>query len=639
MSRKPMNPTQSFLHDIEAVYRAQPVHLEGIEHIKQEVYLFLSVAIRELMRTYYAEHLTTLDALHHIWRRNNTVKIEGAYLKAIEDVKISPIALLPQSVVNDHAVHAKEHPEMLFETIDQQFTEVRETVHATQELIAENASEVEKKQSERLHHQVEKIDHDYQSVALGGFMIVSGILMVGLTHGVGAAAGAACMMEGMEKIVHAAGHAKNKSQLPMVQFDQNIAELLDKLTKVDEANHAAINEAWIKLIEAHCHAQKKLLLEMKSLLQAESSESHDLINKIDALIADYEHHEVALTKANTVEDARHQFAAIKNVVSTIEATEKSDETQSTIRAVKEKLPQNHTAPDHFLIRAKNFYESNKKIIHFTSLMALSIVGVALTVATGGIAGVMGAAILGAVAFNSGKSVLSHLKNALMNSKSVDPHALSTEKNEKTILHHAQEDWIDVGVMHCERQEKSARKISDALDVMEHPHVKETLDHASKEFKAGAVAYHRLKENDTMHAEEKNHAIAKVSESVHKTNEQVEHVLTQSGDNLPESVKSETRNFKNRAAHFYESHKKIVQSIGKITLAVAAMTVIGVATGGVGFAVAFGFAVASFLVKKAAEKVASIKLNMQLHHDEHEEEGKRHAEKNEDVKTDVQSQHL
>lgn len=638
MAKQPMNPTDSFLYDLENVYRSQPVHFQGVEHIKRETYLFLSFAIQQMMRSYYAEHLATVDALRRIWNRNNTLKIEGRQVLAIEDVKPEQAPVLQKKMLDNQASHTIEHPEAIFVDVDQQFSMARETVHETSRLILESAhhQEEEKKQIAVLDDQAKKIDHDYQSVALGGLMIVSGILMVGLTGGIGAAAGAACVMEGVEKIGHLILDNDHHPASQVAQFDHNTTELLHKLTQVDEKNHHAINVAWIKMIEEHLQAQKKLLGEMKSLLESSVDKSDELIHKIDALSENYDQHISALKEADKIEEVHEKFSAVKDFVSKVESLEKSDDTKSLIHSVKEKLPADKKQADHFLMRAKHFFHANEKIIHFTSLMALSIVGVALTVATGGIAGAIGAAILGAVAFNSGKSVVLHLKNAFAQNKSVD-HVVETKVVEKNILHQAQDDWIDIGLMHCERQENSVRKISEELTKEECPHVIDALDHAEKEFESSAAAYVALKADHAMRDQEKNRKISEISDSVHEIDERVEKALMQVGENVSEKVKSESVFFHNRAMHFYENNKKVIHSLGKIALAVSAMTVIGVATGGIGFALAFGFAATSWIVKKAAETITSIKQSMKYHQDQHEEEGRRDTKK-EEVSVSVPSEH-
>ena len=381
---------------------------------------------------------------------------------------------------------------------------------------------------------------------------------------------------------------------------------------------------------------------MKSALQNNDPEHKVLIEKIDLLSSEYQTHRIAVEEIKKIEDPEEKTNALKKFVSVIEEREKQDDTKKLISDVKEKLPDvtKHEA-SRFIDRAKTFYDNNKKIIQFAALMTLTVIGIALTVTTGGIAGALGAAVLGSVAFKSGKSLTNHFKNMFTDDASTHAHAEkkhAMHPGEATLVTALLNDLTDVSIEHCERQEKSAHLIATSLNRRDYPDAKGELEHSTQKFKESAAALEELSDNHKMTLQEKTKEIAAISEFIHETNKAAILAIREVGDNLSPELKTEAEKFIIRAKNFYEDNKKIVHSVGKVILAVSTLVVLGAATGGVGVVIAAGFSATSWLIKKAAEKIIAIKQKNAAHEDEHEDQGKRNDEKGDPVKTQGLGEH-
>ncbi|OGT44167.1 MAG: hypothetical protein A3F13_06080 [Gammaproteobacteria bacterium RIFCSPHIGHO2_12_FULL_40_19] len=642
MSRSRDQLTITFLQGIEKTEKEISVHRHATERIKAEAHRLLFQLSQELIQSYYKRQFISLDILFPYFSPKSTQKTTQLHQKVIAENK--PLMLVTthfnptethQAIVASQVKTAsisEPESEKVFADIDRRFSHLAEAYKVTGEVL-EELSEVEEKlppevqkEAVALYEQAKQVTHDYQDIALAALMIVVGTVLIGITHGIGAAAGAGFIMEGVDKIHHVMAHHVTKPQNLVVTFDRNAAEFLNQLTEAEKNNHATLNDVWITCIQTHCRSQQKSLEEMKSALQTNDLEHRVLITHIDGLLAEYQHQEAAIEVIKKMDDAGKKTEALRNIATTIEQKEADHVTQQLMQDVKAKLPEQlKSEPSHFLHRAKNFCHNNKSIIQLAAIMALTITGVALTVATGGVAGVLGAAILGAVAFNSGRSVVQHVKQVVLK----HPGPPAETKGVNALLN----DWIDVNETHCERQAASTRIISASLEGGEFPHVKAELEHATEEFKESAAALNALGHDAGMSPHTKTQEITAITKTIHQTNEATINAIHAVGDNLSSSAKTESQKIFNRAQHFYHDNKSIIQSVGKVMLAVSALAVMGVATGGVGVAVALGFAAVSWVVKKAGEKITAIKQKNEAHEDEHEGEGEKKAVKEDAIKTE------
>ena len=260
MSREENYSVASFLKSIEKAGKEILVHHHGVEHIQRETYKLLMLLSKKLIEAYYAELFKSLDNLFFHFNQRNSQKITGLYKEAIEKYKLPAVHF---SVEQTHPItQVPPEGKAVLADMDEQFYELKKAYRVTGEVLSEKTEKLtpdEKKEIAIIHEQSKKLAHDYQSFALAAMMLVAGVLLIGVTHGIGAAAGAALIMEGVNKIHHLIGHHDAKPQNAVATFDHNTTELLQKLSEAEKNNHAMFNDAWIEYIQAHCEKQKKIL--------------------------------------------------------------------------------------------------------------------------------------------------------------------------------------------------------------------------------------------------------------------------------------------------------------------------------------------------------------------------------------------
>lgn len=616
------------LQDLEVAEKQISVERRKTERIKVEAYRLLSQLSKQLIQSYYARQFIALDALFPYFSQKNAQKTNALYRKASVENNVPALTVthLNHELKIEPEVESEVEPEDALDAIEKRFYGLKEAYRITGEILEEEKiSEAENKEAKALHQQAEKLPYDYKAIALSASMLVGGLLLIAVTHGVAAAAGASLIDESIGKIRRLTESNANKASNAVANFDENTTELLRKLEETKTHNQIALNAVWIASIQTHCCKQQKSLAEMQSGLPSNDS----MIKNMDQLSSEYQHHYDAIEDIKKISDEDKKAEALKNVAITIEKKEAHVDTRQIMHRLKEKLPDHlKSKPSQFLQRAKNFYHNNKKIMHFAALMALTITGIALTVTTGGVAGVLGAAILGAVAFKSSKSAAELVLQAKAAAR---PKAVALPKapSVNTLLN----DLIGINEAHCEAQAESTRIISAALQTDHHyPDVEVDLKHATEEFKDSAAALRELEQDNAMTPQDKAQKIEAITAVIQKTDQNAINALHEVGDNLHDRAKKESQKISTRAEKFYQDNKKIVHSVGKVMLSVAALTIVGVATGGVGVALALGFAATSWLIKATAEKIASIKRENAAHEDEREGESKQKVIKAEVIET-------
>lgn len=540
MSKQPAENTDDFLHHLDAIVSRSAHH----EQLQARLLHFILDSANKAVTT----HCESQQAnLRDLFRDPNLNQIDQENIEQVND----DFAAAGQ-------LFAKSLPE-----VDDAFNGARIVNNNAEEMLSGLTTKLaNEKLATAINAANKEFENKYKAVATNTLLIIGGLLLCGLTFGLGAAEGAGLIVEGVKGLREGVASQHDDSVvLPAVENN-----LLNEFDKIDNRNRELFNESWLQLIERHCHAQQQSIQAMKN-----------------ALPPDHHHYDSLITLENTYdknikqidkikkENSDEKLEAIKTLAFAIQNTEKR--AKICIQNIKSDLPEPvKPEADGFLDRAERFYQNNKKMIQFAGLMAMTAVGVALTIATGGIAAAIGAAVLGAVAFKSTKSAggqATHFLSDCFSGKKVEK--LSPEDKKKLIVvlrNHA--------IEHCDKQ----IKLLDKLDVPTIP-----------SFSKYASYKDQLKSENTIDGVK---AISLQIEQVDKFKAR--------------DIKNTTieKQFKQNANAFKKENKEMFSAVAKVVLAAAALTVLGIATGGVGVGIALGCAAASWFVGKVIKKARDYK---------------------------------
>ena len=429
-----------------------------------------------------------------------------------------------------------------------------------------------------------------------GFLAAMTLVLTVVTHGAFAESGAT-LFEALSRIDELSSK-NNLTQNALDNIILNNQNTLENLLKTDMTKEYddKLYKDWSTLIETHCRAQRASLQEIKKYLIEETEQDKSILSQIDQFDKIYEK-ELAELQATQKEIPENRIDQIKQIAVRISAVEQ-DKIIPFSKKIKEELPvPTHSAADKLFSRAKDFYHKNKKMFQLAGLITLASVGIALTVATGGIAGVLGAAALGSVIVSPIKSFFQY--------------------------QHGATDFIS----ETKRLETHANQQKESLNKIEKETSGETytaLEYERKQYEQTEETLHRLHNNPPQSSVEKNQALTENAKTLEKLDSKTTKLLTEKTAELSDTAKNESKGFVARAKSFFQRNKETLHFASKVALGVAALSIL-IVTGGTAAGVAAGFAIgaaaASYAVKKITKKIASRQSN-----DKDEDEGEGESKK-------------
>jgi hypothetical protein len=479
------------------------------------------------------------------------VASQDSQLNSHEQLSISQCDLAYEEAIQNRA-----------ETLDEIDSNVG-TVTAIDQQAKQLVSKLESKLA--IEAEERKYRHFYEEFSVATLLFIGGALLFPLN----AAGGSALIVEGVKGIRGAVSDLTESNEFVVVTPIKSIA--LIEFEKINQKIRELFIESWIQLTDQHLQAQKKSIAIMKKVLSPENPHGESL-QLLEETYAEKCNEINKIKKEGLLEK---KFELINQLANAVQETD--GRAKTLMHEVRENLPASaKSESDEFLNRAQRFYENNQKMIRFAGLMAMTAVGIAVTIATGGVAAAIGAAILGAVAFKPIKSFGAHATHFLAACFSEKKSEKPSVEKEKALVEQLKAHAIE----HCDEQ----NKLLDSLD--------------AKQGSVSLIASHAVMPKYEIFSEQlkKAKSIDEVKEISLQIEKQDRKIVGQIQD------KNVVQQFKQNTTRFKKENKELFSLVGKVVLAAAALTVVGIATGGVGVGVALGFAAASWLVGKVIKKV-------------------------------------
>ncbi|GEM_PF-2688961 len=554
MTKQLAENADNFLHHLDVMAKRSVHH----EQMQEQLFRFILYSANHAVETHCATQRDNLRVLSRVPSLNQVDR------SGIEQCRSDYVA------ASQNAAQTLDEIDITFRGVE---TVNMQTKRVVSDLAAKLANEKSVAAIEAANREFE---NKYKAVAANTMLIIGGLLLCGLTFGLGAAEGAGLIVEGVNGFREDVG-GRSAQQDDLVAPPTAKNNLLEEFDKIDNRNRELFNENWLHLVERHCCAQQASIQAMKHALPPE----HQHYDSLKTLEGIYNEKIKRIDEIKAEEDSDKKHEQIRSLVDEIQHTEEI--AKNCIQKIKADLPKKvKPEADGFLDRAERFYQNNKKMIDFAGLMAITAIGVALTIATGGIASVIGAAVLGAVAFKPIKSAehrVTQYLSGCFSEKKVGK--LSPEEEQKLVG-----ELKKHAVEHCEKQ----------ITLLKN----ETVSAIP-----GFSFYHTYKEE--LENTKTIDGIREISLKIEKLDESKARAIQK-----PEIKKQ----FSQNAKTFKKENKEIFSVAAKVVLAGAALTVLGLATGGVGVGIALGFAAASWFVQKVIKKVRNYKSTASQ-----EEEGK------------------
>lgn len=544
MTKQSTENTDTFLHHLDAMTSRSAHH----EQLQVQLFHFILDSANKVVTTHCANQQENLGDLSRVSNLNQFDRSDIAQCDA------------------DYAI-ASQYPAKTVDEIDIAFNGARVVNRRVTELVSGLDAELANENAAAVIEATNKeFENKYKAVATNTLLIIGGLLLCGLTFGLGVAEGVGLIAEGVDGLHDVAGSRVTQHKEPVVPLlPEN--SLLKEFERINNRNGELFNESWLHLVERHCYAQQQSIHAMKSAL----SPDHPRQNSLQALKDIYTEKITRVREIENEEDSNKKFKNIELLAGEIQKADK--EAKKYIPEIKADLPEPvKPAVDGFLNRAHHFYHENQKIINFAALMAVTAAGIALTIATGGIAAAMGAAMLGAVAFKPIKSAERHATHFLLECFSEKKVEKPSPEEEKKLIVALK----DHAVTHCEKQ-------INLLNKLEVPAISSCLQ------------YDLYK--DQLNKE-------KTIDGIKSISLQIENLDKMTVGKIKDTkIKKQ---FNQNAKDFKKENKEMFSAAAKVVLAAAALTVLGIATGGVGVGIALGCAAASWLVGKVIKKVRDYK---------------------------------
>lgn len=453
------------------------------------------------------------------------------------------------------------------------------------------------------------------SVMSIGFLFTAGVTLTVLTGGLGAAAGGAMVSEALTRLheLFPSGVSPQHALSTLTAQNKQLAALDFSIV---EKNEQALFETWSSNITRHIAAQKAAIPVVLSQLDANDSDHFKLSQGLTDCEKSYDAAIKSLAAlAGSNLPLSEKVSQVKSIAIKIISTEAS------MTPIAEKVASDMPASSvkacitKMVTRAKNFYQENKKMFQVAGLIALMATGIALTVATGGIAAALGVAALSSVAVSPIKSLARRGLEKLSTWFSHD----TVVKEAKTLKAHAQAQQDTLSAINA-----------DITDPNFHRHFREAIE----DYDDTKQQLNALEANPHLPDNNKLMILGSVEDKIEKLDVRSQRHLAEAKKDFSPAMKAKARSFAENAAQFVAKHKTSIRLAAKVALGVGAVAALIVCTGGIGAGVALGFAglaaAATFISsnlskikqKNSVEKVEAKKPSAKIDPEKNQEEGER-----------------
>ena len=436
---------------------------------------------------------------------------------------------------------------------------------------------------------------------LYALLILSGIAITLGTFGHGANVGGALILEGANSLHELIGN-------PAVR-DIDSQALLESMQQKQSCANEEMVDNWITQSQEYFDRQISTLDHILVDCKEHASTIH--YGKIHTLKNLYVENRKAIIN---IKDQPNLPSRAEKVREIVRQTIHHEETCAPVIKNLKKHSPAHV--ETWIDQAKSFYHKNMKIIKFMGLVGLAGIGIGLTVASGGIvAGAIGAAALSLVGMSSAKHFIGQTvsQDALYKGKDVNFQEIIKERKQQIINH-------------CLAQKNTVETIKQQADNASDSHFSHVVNEASEDYTESARKCGEVRETTPPNQAIKR--LNKMSDIAEKTDRSVCRSFS-SLKNQSKEQASLMKGFRDRSEKFIGNNKKSIENISKLVIATAALTTLGVATGGLGFLAATGFAVLAWGVSALAKKAVNHLKRINKDDVEREGEGEKVSEKESD----------
>ncbi|MDP1574876.1 MAG: hypothetical protein Q8L78_08115 [Coxiellaceae bacterium] len=577
------NPTEAFLNELS--YRphyAQPQALLETAAL---------LTLRIIQSTLYREQTTQTKSLKIV---AESAALNQTEKKDLEDA----VDLFEAAASNNDSLRtalsgssdSDDETWMSGEVFDETLRANAAAKEVLQSSLTEKLADDEKKSADSVIHHASTFPERAIQATYIGALLLAGTALTIFTHGFFSTQGGALIAEATDQLdILINDHPLQQHE---EQFHSKNKALAALLKTHNQQNNDVINIAWTEQIKNHCKTQKKTLDKIATCLNKKTVHHDYFISEINTLYQYYEKQEEILKKI-TVFNTPEATQQLRDIAFRIEAVEKK--AIPLIEHVKNALPlQAESHCTTFIHHAKNFYYANKNLCKIVGLASLTALGIGLTIATGGIGGLLGAAALCVVANAGIKAIFQRAKKAVteyVTNSMLDKHADNLK-------------------IYCETQKNSLDQISASISPTKNPLTRKEMDELSETYTNNIQALEALKNSDE-HDLFKLKKLMVLSLSLEKLDKKAQGEIKKADGLLSEDAKKESAGFIARAEITHKENKKTMHAVKKTTIAIAAITVLSIAVKGTSLVIAVATAAISALFSFTREKVSDFTKNCLL----------------------------